>query len=141
MTKVYVYALYNKDDEIEYVGKSNRPKERLYNHSYTDGYRKLKIMDIFYDKEYHWIQKLSESYNLKNKLQKPFEEDWNKGDIIEVQKQRVVSFIDRVSNRKFNSIKEASEVLGMSRDRISALLYNDNVRAREKLKFNFEILN
>lgn len=142
-TRVYVYGLLDMDGEVFYIGKSSIPKQRLISHcdSGLSESRKMIILDIFYDTEFAWIQKyISEGINLKNKFDIPSEENWNVGDEINCKKLRVVKFRDKVSNTVFNSIKEANEKLGLSRGKISGLLYNESYRLRHKADYDFEIL-
>ena len=139
-TKVYIYGLLNDDNEITYIGKASEPRTRLYQHKVYTGNTKLEILDFFYDKEMYWIEKMKGVCKLTNKIDKPFVEEWEVGDIVEIGERKTISFIDKMTNKKYNTIAEASNEFGISRDRIRNLIFNDNVKEKYKDEYRFELL-
>ena len=139
-TKVYVYGILNANEEIIYVGKTSAPKKRLVDHKRTSGWNKMKILDFFYDKEMHWINKLKSECKLENKEIRPNEEDWEIGERVEVRDRRVITFIDKVSNTEYKTIAECSAKTGLTRARIVGLLYSEGVKQRNMDKYRFELL-
>ena len=89
-TKVYIYGLLDSKNETFYIGKSSRPKSRFYDHvSHLKRYDiKMKILDIFYDKETYWIEKLlAEGHPLQNKEIITTLEQWEIGEIFKISKR------------------------------------------------------
>ena len=118
-TKTYIYGLLDKSDNIIYLGKSSCPKNRLRHHKHisTISITKCKILDIFYDTENYWINKLlSEGIVLKNKYNLPEEESWEIGDIIEVGSLKKVKVKNTETGIVYDTIKSACESIGMQRD-------------------------
>lgn len=91
-TKVYIYCLIDRDNNIFYVGKSSRPKGRFYDHvSHLGRYDiTMKILDFFFDKEIHWIEKLlKEGHPIQNKEICSTLEQWEKGEIFKISKRNL----------------------------------------------------
>ena len=127
-TKVYVYGILNEKDEIIYVGKSSAPRIRLIAHKRDSGWNKMKILDTFLDTEFYWIEKLKNECKLENKFDKPNEEDWEIGDIVEVGDLPRVSLLDTKTNKEYETIAEASKDLNIPRYRIEYSLYKAKKR-------------
>ena len=138
--KVYIYGLLDDNDNIIYIGKSSTPKSRLY-YNVNNGYpnvKKLKIIDFFSDLEQYYIQKyIDEGFVLNNKHTSPNWEDWNLGDILEVNKLKKVSCINTLTNKKYETIEEASIDIGISRGKIKGILTNKNHLLRNKYPLEF----
>ena len=126
-TKVYVYGILDDNDEIVYVGKTSTPKRRLGDHKRTTGWDRMKILDLFYDKEFYWIEKLRHNSKLENKFDRPNQEDWEIGDIVEIG-DRGIQVLDTKTNIKYQTIKEASEDLDISRYKIYYSIYKTKKR-------------
>lgn len=89
--KVYVYGVLDQNDQIIYVGKTSTPSYRLPHHkkSMSVTVNKMKILDIFYDKENFWIHKLiNEGHVLENKEISSTVEHYEIGDIVELKEQK-----------------------------------------------------
>lgn len=115
--KIYVYGLLDVDGNVTYIGKSSTPYMRLAGHI-TDGhceFRKLKIIDIFYDTEYYYIQKyLNEGIKLFNKQIAPHIEIWNINDIVEIRKLKKNRCRNISTNAIYESISDAAKSLNVS---------------------------
>jgi len=107
--KTYIYGLKNSNDEIFYVGKTHAPKTRLINHRQTiKGIDTLEILDIFYDKEKDWINKLlNEGAKLINRETSAVVEDWEIGDIISVSSINTYRVINEETNTEYGSMLAA----------------------------------
>lgn len=84
--KVYIYGLLDESDQIIYVGKSSIPSYRLSYHKRDKNISvsRMKILDIFYDKENYWINKLiDEGHPLVNREVSSTVENYEIGDFIE----------------------------------------------------------
>lgn len=122
--KIYVYGLLDENDNITYVGKSSSPKQRLMNHNYAS---KLKILDIFDDREIYWVQKLlKEGYNLENRYINYGTEDWNIGDIIEVNREKGVKVYDSQTQKTYNTLSSLSKELNIHYETLKYRIQNCN---------------
>lgn len=113
--KVYIYGLLDSNDNIVYIGKSSSPYSRLSHHKSTFGYRKMVILDFFYDKEAHYIQKyLKQGVKLVNKEMNISYEDRKIGEIIEIN--NVLSYQMKCNNTGYiyKSLKELEEKTGIT---------------------------
>jgi hypothetical protein len=116
-TKTYVYGILDCDDSIVYVGKSSCPNQRMRWHKNNIKYNKCKILDIFYDTENFWINKLKlEGCQLENKYDIPCEEEWNIGDIIEVGSLKRIKIKDTNSGKIYETLKDLSDEIGIERN-------------------------
>jgi predicted GIY-YIG superfamily endonuclease len=118
-TKVYIYALLNKDNQIIYVGKSTTPYSRLANHkcNLNNFELKMKILDYFYDVEQYWVNKLiQEGHNLNNKELFIHSEKWEKGDIINSKKKLTYKIYDKELNIIYNSFYELNKIIKTNLD-------------------------
>jgi len=125
--KVYVYGLLDNEDNISYVGKSSTPKSRLVNHTSSS---RLKILDIFYDKEVYWIEKLQkEGYDLLNQKGIKEVEDWNIGDIVEVNRKEnrgAQKIYDSKTSKIYDSLKSLIEELNIERSTFKYRIENSD---------------
>ncbi len=114
--KVYVYGLLDDEDKIIYVGKSSTPKSRLTTHTSSS---RLKILDIFYDKEVYWIEKLQkEGHNIFNQKGIKEVENWDIGDIIEINRKEnrgAQKIYDSKTNKVYDSLKSLIKELNIER--------------------------
>lgn len=135
-TKTYVYGLLNSNDSICYIGKSSRPRERLYRHKIEKGWVKCKILDIFYDTENYWVRKFkSEGCILENKFDIIDEEEWQIDDIISIENLKTIK-IENIENGKiYNSLSELSDELGIERNALHYILKNPNHKNRKKYPY------
>jgi hypothetical protein len=115
-TVVYVYALLGSDNNPIYIGKSSSPKSRCYGHAqHFENKVVMKILDRYYDLESYWIKKYQEEgYVLLNKEIDMTEENWEVGDLIEINKQARVGVLHTTTGNRYKSISEASKALGIS---------------------------
>lgn len=140
--KVYIYELLDENNEVFYIGKTSTPNRRLGTHK-QDRIRKmkLKILDCFIDIEYKWIHKyLEKGCILENKETNPMVENWNIGDIIGIKTGRELKIKDLISNKIYNSIKEATEKLDVSRYIVGRLLHDEKYKDKNKDLYNFIII-
>ena len=117
-TKVYIYGLINKENQIFYIGKSTAPKTRLYTHScdLNYSYLKMEILDIFYDREVYWIEKcLEEGHPIKNKEIISTLKQWEVGHTFEIVKKApkkvmydgvIYNSLNHLRNTTLNHISE-----------------------------------
>jgi signal recognition particle subunit SEC65 len=116
--RVYIYGLLDEENNIIYVGKSSRPKSRLYSHRQHYTPHRMKILDSFEDLEFKWIEKLNKVYPLKfNKSTLQETENWEVGEYITVNntvdKTNIV-IKDTVNGIIYNSLKQLSETLKLT---------------------------
>ena len=126
--RVYVYGLLDTNDNVIYVGKSSAPKQRLLGHSNYAS--KLKILDIFEDREVYWIEKLlQEGHSLSNKHWNYYTEKWNIGDIVSLGGKRGVKGIkiyDSKTQKTYDSISSLSKELNIPYQTIQRRIENCN---------------
>ncbi len=147
-TLTYVYGVLNKEDKIIYVGKSCTPKLRLINHKQYEGYTKAVILDIFYDIENYWIEKLLEQGSpLQNKETLQHVEDHSVGDIVEVHDRLEYSIRDKESGKVYKGFKSIQKDFPELSDHyLRRLLGIKPVKLKSKQylkiesKFNLEVL-
>jgi len=135
MKKVYIYGLLDEDNNIFYVGKSIEPKRRLIDHNST---RRCKILDWFEDKEHYWIEKLTqEGTRLKNKEKLKGSEEWNIGDIINIEEKRSTRILHKPSGVIYDSAYQASNSLNINN---KSFIWNMRNHPNSKLHDIFTIL-
>lgn len=81
-TKIYIYGLIDSENNTFYIGKSSQPKNRFYQHvRKLNRYDiKMQILDFFFDKEIHWIEKLlKDGHPIQNKEILYTMEQWDIG--------------------------------------------------------------
>jgi hypothetical protein len=124
--KIYVYGLLDENDDIIYVGKSSAPKQRLLGHSNYSS--KLKILDIFEDREVYWIEKLlQEGHSLANKHWDYYTEEWNVGDIVALGGERKgIKIYDSQTQKTYDSISSLSRELNIPYQTIQNRIQNCN---------------
>lgn len=137
-TKVYVYGLLDLEGNITYIGKSSSPRIRLSGHvSYGHcESRKLKIIDSFYDTEFYHIQQhIKNGYELFNKSITPYVEEWEIGDIVELNELKRIRCKNILTNKVYQTIQEVCDDLGLSSYMVKQLLKTPN----HKLKSTYPI--
>ena len=139
-TIVYVYALINKEDEVVYVGKSSSPKARLYGHlsSQAEKVLVMKILDIFYDTESYWISKFLEEGNvLFNKEVDIYEERWEIGDTITVEKRTTKKVRNKATGEIYNSMYDVNVKTRIPYHKIQEILKNPKSILREQYPLEY----
>jgi hypothetical protein len=122
-TKTYIYGVIDTNNNIIYIGKSSCPAQRLRHHKASIGYSKAKIIDIFFDTENYWIQKLkSEGCTLANKYDIPDEEQWAIGDIIEISNLKKIRVKNIQTNIIYDTIQQAADSMGIDRNILASRL-------------------
>jgi predicted GIY-YIG superfamily endonuclease len=123
--KIYVYGLLDKNDNVIYVGKSSAPKHRLLGHNNYSS--KLKILDVFEDREVYWIEKLlQEGHSLANKQWNYHTEEWNIGDIIEINRGKGIKIYDSQTQKTYDSFSSLSKELNIPYQTIQYRIQNCN---------------
>jgi predicted GIY-YIG superfamily endonuclease len=138
-TKTYVYGLIDEKNNIFYVGKSSRPKSRFYDHtSHLGKYDiKMKILDIFYDVETYWIEKLlSEGHPIKNKEIIVTSEQWEIGEIFKISK-RVPAKVE-YNGKVYSSLNVLinSKDIPLSEHQIRQIVKNPNYKLAKQYPIN-----
>lgn len=102
--KTYIYGLYRTEGEIFYVGKSITPKSRMVTHVDYYGYDiNMVILDVFYDIEYFWIDKLKkQNHPIENKQILRCNESHNINDIITIK--RKIQYKIKYGDKMYNSL-------------------------------------
>jgi hypothetical protein len=127
-TKTYVYGILDSNDQIIYVGKSSCPNQRMRWHKNHIKYNRCKILDIFYDTENFWINKLKlEGHLLENKYDIPSEEEWNVGDVIEVGSLKRLKIKDTNNGKIYETLKDLSNEVGIERNTLKYRIDSKNI--------------
>lgn len=110
--RIYIYGLVDSpSNKIIYVGKSTMPKIRLTAHRsiYMDVH--IRILDIIYDKEQWWIDKLTKEGCKLDNTEKLWDgEMWEIGDKIFIQGPPRFDVKNLNTGKLYRSISEAARV-------------------------------
>lgn len=109
----YIYGIYNRDHECIYVGYSPTPRERIKTHRQLGklvGLDYGKILEVFIEPEYRWVQKMLEEGQPLQNTNKTYKEKSNyeffeEGDIIYERRDHLMMLLDRESKNKRKVLK------------------------------------
>lgn len=138
-TKTYVYGLMNENGEVFYIGKSSRPKSRFYDHVSHLGKHDMimKILDIFYDVETYWIEKLTkEGHPLQNKEIISTLEQWEVGETFKIFKRtpNKIEYQGKIYPSLNSFIK--SKTIPLSEHQIRRIIEDPNYKLAKQYPIN-----
>ena len=113
----YIYGIYNKDHECIYVGYSPTPRQRVKQHRQSGkikGLEYLKILEVFVEPEYKWVQKMLEDNQPLQNTNKTYKEKskyefFEEGDIIYERRDYFMELLERESKNKRKVLKRRWE--------------------------------